>query len=40
MPPNGPATDLKVLQAFNPDVKGKSIDLSKTFTDKFVQAAQ
>ena len=40
MPPNGPATDLKVLQAFNPDVKGKSIDLSKTYTDKFVQAAK
>ena len=40
MPPNGPGTDLKVLQAFNPDVKGKSIDLSKTYTDKFVQAAK
>ncbi|EWM18833.1 sulfonate/nitrate/taurine transporter substrate-binding protein [Kutzneria sp. 744] len=40
MPPNGPATDLKVLQAFNPDVKGKSIDLSRTYTDKFVQAAK
>jgi NitT/TauT family transport system substrate-binding protein len=40
MPPDGPATNLKVLQAFNPDVKGKSIDLSKTYTDKFVQAAK
>jgi sulfonate transport system substrate-binding protein len=40
MPPNGPGTDLKVLQAFNPDVRGKSIDLAKTYTDKFVQAAK
>jgi NitT/TauT family transport system substrate-binding protein len=40
MPPNGPATNLKILQAFNPDVKGKTIDLSKTYTDKFVQAAK
>ncbi|WP_312871769.1 ABC transporter substrate-binding protein [Amycolatopsis acididurans] len=40
MPPSGPPTDLAVLQAFNPDVKGKNIDLSKTYTDKFVQAAK
>jgi NitT/TauT family transport system substrate-binding protein len=40
MPPNGPPTDLAVLKAFNPDVKGKTIDLSKTYTDKFVQAAK
>ncbi|WP_236791826.1 ABC transporter substrate-binding protein [Amycolatopsis sp. GM8] len=40
MPPNGPPTNLAVLQAFNPDVKGKNIDLSKTYTDKFVQAAK
>ncbi|HEY3711781.1 MAG TPA: ABC transporter substrate-binding protein [Amycolatopsis sp.] len=40
MPPSGPATDLKVLQAFNPDVKGKAIDLTKTYTDKFVQASK
>lgn len=40
MPPDGPGTDLKVLQAFNPDVKGKTIDLSRTYTDKFVQAAK
>ena len=39
MPPDGPKTNLAVLQAFNPDVKGKQIDLSKTYTDKFVQAA-
>ncbi|MFD9740586.1 ABC transporter substrate-binding protein, partial [Umezawaea sp. NPDC059074] len=36
MPPNGPPTNLKILQAFNPDVKGKSIDLAKTYTDEFV----
>ncbi|SEO76254.1 ABC transporter substrate-binding protein [Amycolatopsis saalfeldensis] len=40
MPPSGPPTDLKVLQAFNPDVKGKTIDLTKTYTDKFVQASK
>jgi NitT/TauT family transport system substrate-binding protein len=40
MPPSGPQTDLNVLSAFNADVKGKKIDLSKTYTDKFVQAAQ
>lgn len=39
MPPSGPATDLAVLSAFNPAVKGKTIDLSKTFTDEFVKAA-
>jgi NitT/TauT family transport system substrate-binding protein len=40
MPASGPPTNLAVLQAFNPDVKGKTIDLSKTYTDKFVQAAK
>lgn len=40
MPPNGPPTNLAVLKAFNPDVKGKDIDVSKTYTDKFVQAAK
>ncbi|MFD2416667.1 ABC transporter substrate-binding protein [Amycolatopsis pigmentata] len=40
MPPDGPPTNLAVLRAFNPDVKGKTIDLSKTFTDKFALAAQ
>jgi NitT/TauT family transport system substrate-binding protein len=39
MPPDGPPTNLKVLSSFNPDVKGKTIDLAKTFTDKFVKAA-
>ncbi|GAB3399003.1 ABC transporter substrate-binding protein [Amycolatopsis echigonensis] len=39
MPPDGPKTNLAVLQAFNPDVKGKQIDLAKTYTDRFVKAA-
>jgi NitT/TauT family transport system substrate-binding protein len=39
MPPTGPQTCLNVQQAFNPAVKGKTIDLSKTFTNEFVQAA-
>jgi NitT/TauT family transport system substrate-binding protein len=39
MPPDGPKTDLAVLSAFNPSVKGKTIDLSKTYTDQFVRAA-
>ncbi len=39
MPATGPATCLAVLSAFNPAVKGKSIDISKTFTDEFVKAA-
>ncbi len=39
MPPNGPPTNLKVLSAFNKDVQGKTIDVTKTYTDQFVQAA-
>jgi NitT/TauT family transport system substrate-binding protein len=39
MPPNGPPTNLAVLSAFNKDVIGKTIDLSKTYTDQFVKAA-
>jgi NitT/TauT family transport system substrate-binding protein len=38
MPPDGPKTCLAVLQP-NPSVKGKNIDLSKTYTDEFVKAA-
>ncbi|MCU1615138.1 MAG: hypothetical protein JWO98_2678, partial [Frankiales bacterium] len=33
-----PKTCLAVLQP-NPSVKGKNIDLSKTYTDEFVKAA-
>jgi NitT/TauT family transport system substrate-binding protein len=39
MPANGPPTNLNVLTAFNPDVKGHNIDLSKTYTNQFVQVA-
>jgi NitT/TauT family transport system substrate-binding protein len=40
MPPNGPPTNLKVLTTFNPDVQGKTIDVTKTYTDQFVRAAK
>jgi NitT/TauT family transport system substrate-binding protein len=40
MPQGGPQVCLSVLSSFNPSVKGKSIDLSKTYTDEFVQKAQ
>jgi NitT/TauT family transport system substrate-binding protein len=36
MPPNGPPTNVKVLTTFNPAVQGKTIDISKTYTDAFV----
>lgn len=36
MPAGGPEIVLKVLSGFNPSVKGKHIDLSKTYTDAFV----
>ncbi len=39
MPPNGPPTNLKVLSAFNKNIIGKKIDLSKTYTDQFVENA-
>jgi NitT/TauT family transport system substrate-binding protein len=39
MPPDGPPTCLAVLTAFNDKVRGKSIDLAKTYTDEFVKAA-
>jgi NitT/TauT family transport system substrate-binding protein len=39
MPVDGPATCLAVLSAFNPTVQGKSIDITKTFTNEFVQKA-
>ncbi len=40
MPTDGPATCLAVLGAFNDKVKGKQIDLAKTYTDEFVKAAK
>ncbi len=39
MPADGPQTCLAVLSEFNPKVQGKSIDLTKTYTNEFVQAA-
>ncbi|MBC9729508.1 ABC transporter substrate-binding protein [Streptomyces sp. TRM68367] len=40
MPAGGPQTVLKVLSAFDPTVKGHTVDLSKTYTDSFVKKAQ
>ncbi|MBU6492518.1 MAG: ABC transporter substrate-binding protein [Burkholderiales bacterium] len=39
MPVGGPETVLKVMSSFNPNVKGKHIDLSKTYTNEFVDQA-
>jgi NitT/TauT family transport system substrate-binding protein len=36
MPQGGPETVLSVLAAFSKNVKGKSVDLSKTYTTEFV----
>ncbi|MFM0596459.1 MULTISPECIES: ABC transporter substrate-binding protein [Paraburkholderia] len=38
MPADGPQTVLKVLSAFNPSVKGKHIDLARTYTNEFTSA--
>jgi len=40
MPEGGPDTALKVLQAFSPNLKGKTIDLSRTYTNEFVDQAK
>jgi NitT/TauT family transport system substrate-binding protein len=40
MPPSGPPTVLKVLQGFDKEVQGKTIDLAKTFTTEFAAAAK
>jgi NitT/TauT family transport system substrate-binding protein len=39
MPTGGPETCRTVLSSFNPAVKGKTVDVSKTYTDEFVKAA-
>jgi len=39
MPDGGPKTVLAVLSAFSKSVKGKEIDLSRTYTTKYVDAA-
>jgi NitT/TauT family transport system substrate-binding protein len=36
---NAPETAYKVLKAFDPNVQNATIDLSKTYTDKFVEKA-
>ena len=38
-PEAGPATALKTLQVFEPDLNGRNIDLSKTYTNEFVEKA-
>ncbi|MBK3563803.1 ABC transporter substrate-binding protein [Streptomyces sp. MBT62] len=40
MPENGPETVEKVLKAFNPNIKNADVDLSKTYTTEFVEAAK
>jgi NitT/TauT family transport system substrate-binding protein len=40
MPSGGPDVCLKVLSSFNPQVKGKTVVLSKTYTNEFAQHAQ
>lgn len=40
MPVGGPETVLSVLSGFSPNVKGKKIDLSRTYTNEFVNRAQ
>jgi NitT/TauT family transport system substrate-binding protein len=39
MPANGPETVLKVMSSFSKNVMGKQIDLSKTYSVEFVDAA-
>ena len=40
MPPTGPATVLNILAIGNKDVRGKKIDLPRTYTSEFVNAVQ
>jgi len=40
MPDGGPETVLAVLSGFSKNVKGKTVDLSKTFTTEFVKNAK
>ena len=40
MPADGPQTVLKVLSSFSKNVQGKTVDLAKTYTDSFVDAAK
>ncbi|MGW3206751.1 ABC transporter substrate-binding protein [Streptomyces sp. NPDC001135] len=40
MPQNGPETVEKVLKSFNPSIKNAKVDLSRTYTTEFVNAAK
>ena len=40
MPADGPETVLKVLSSFSRNLKGKTVDLSKTYDMAFVKAAK
>jgi len=40
MPESGPPTVLKILSAFDKNIHGKNVDLSKTYTTEFVFAAK
>jgi NitT/TauT family transport system substrate-binding protein len=40
MPAGAPDFVLKVLQTYNKNVQGKTIDVSKTFTNEFADAAK
>ncbi|PNS08704.1 ABC transporter substrate-binding protein [Solilutibacter silvestris] len=40
MPAGGPETVLQVLRGFNTAIRSKNIDLSKTYTTRFVKAAR
>jgi NitT/TauT family transport system substrate-binding protein len=40
MPPGGPETVLAVLAGFSKNVKGKTVDLSKTYTTEFAKNAK
>ncbi|MGJ5752841.1 NitT/TauT family transport system substrate-binding protein [Streptomyces puniciscabiei] len=40
MPQGGPETVEKVLKAFNPNIKNAKVDLSRTYTTEFVDAAK
>lgn len=39
MPPDGPATVLKVLTSFSPALKGKTVDVATTYTTAFAKRA-
>lgn len=40
MPADGPKTVYRVLSSFDPTVKGHTVDLSKTYTNDFVNEAK